>query len=495
MLRWRARQVQQATQGLGVMSAIIDRNRSLVFAGLVAALMGVLAVTPNGGVLVAALCAVTGLLSTATAVGAIFALLILRVINPALGAGAAGEFELIAWGAMVLASGRIWLDALTRRFPIQVALPPFLLLYGAVLVPLCVFFSEAPALSLAKAFSFLVSVSAITLGFAAMRGGERPASSWIKGIWICVIVLSLPTLLIPGIGYARDGQGFQGVLDHPQGFAIFLAPLVIWSLIVALSDGGRGRQIAIVLFLAAFAALWLTRGRTGFAAILLSTVALLLFRPRFFASLLGLAATGLRRPWVVLGLILLVPVAVWQGPSIAGALQDFLFKQASSDGLSGAFAVSRGFIIDQQIINFESSPWVGIGFGVSNSSTHGLEIAIDPLTGLPVGAATEKANLFLAVLEETGVIGALAFAPFFVMLVYRLARSRNLAVAWAGLAALSTNISEMTFFSLGGMGLYTWLIMAWALSESPPGRRAAAHPAQSGPRRWLGHKFGDMQKI
>jgi hypothetical protein len=477
------------------MTAITDRNRSLVFAGLVALLMGALSVTPSGGIGLAALCAVTGLLSTPAAVGSIFALLILRTINPALGYGAEGDFELIAWGAMVLASGRIWLDALTRRFPIEAALPPFLLIYGFVLIPLCIFFSEAPTLSLTKAFSFLVSVSAITLGFAVMRGEERPASSWIKGLWICVILLSLPTLLIPAIGYARDGQGFQGVLDHPQGFSIFLAPLVVWSLVVSLSEGGRGRQIAIILFLAAFAALWFTRGRTGFAAILLSTIPLLLFRPGFFRTLFDLAATGLRRPWVLLGLILLVPVAVWQAPSIAQAILDFFFKGASSDGVSGAFAASRGFIVDQQILNFQSSPWVGIGFGVSNSSTHGLEIAIDPMTGLPVGAATEKANLFLAVIEETGVIGALAFAPFFLMLVYRLVRSRNLAVAWAGLAALSTNVSEMTFFSLGGIGLYTWLVMAWALSESAPGRRAVAYSAQSNPRHRRVLKFGSIQKF
>jgi hypothetical protein len=238
-----------------------------------------------------------------------------------------------------------------------------------------------------------------------------------------------------------------------------------------LSGNARGRALAVAVFVLAFACLWLTRGRTGFAAILLSVVGLLLFRPGFSRQLFVLAGTALQRPWVLLALTLLAPIMIWKAPVIAQAVQDFLFKEANSGDLSGAFEASRGFIVDQQILNFQSSPWVGIGFGVSNSTTHALQVAVDPMTGLPVGAATEKANLALAVLEETGVVGTLAFVPFFFALVYRLARTRSLPLAWASLAALSTNISEMTFFSFGGIGLYTWLIMAWALSEYVPAPR------------------------
>jgi hypothetical protein len=480
MSSWLPHQVRQA-QSPGFINANSDRNRSLLFAGLVAFLVGVLSVVPNGPVLVAALCAGSSLLSTPAAMGSIFALLIIRTINPALGYAAVGEFELIAWGAMLLASGRIWLDAVIRRFPIREALPPFLMLYGAVLIPLCAFSSAAPLVSLTKAASFLVGVSSITLGFAVMRSNGWPASSWIKGFWICVILLSIPTLLIPGIGYARDGQGFQGVLYHPQGFSVFLAPIVTWSFIVAISSEGRGRSAAILFFIVVFASLWLTRGRTGFAAIIVSLVALLIFRPGLFGMMRSFVATALLRPWVLLGLTLLLAVGIWHGSSIAQAIQAFTFKQASSGELLGAFEASRGFIADQQIRNFQDNPIGGIGFGVSNSNSHGFEVVLDSTTGLPVGAATEKANLFLAVLEETGVIGALAFAPFFFLLVQRLARTASLAVAWAGLAALATNLSEVTFFSLGGIGLYTWLVLAWALSEFAPRRRLAPSPVPSRP--------------
>lgn len=455
-----------------------DQRRALAFAGLIIGLYVVLRFVPQGELLVAILCGAVALISTPSAVGAIIMLLMLRVANPGLVSPENGSFEVFAWGAMILASMRIWLDIFVKKISFSRRLPSFLWLYALVLLPLSVLFSELPSVSFIKATTFLFVMSSIVLGFDVMRETGRPASSWIKGMWLCVIMLSLPTLVVPAIGYLRDGQGFQGVLNHPQGFAVFLAPIVIWSLVQALTSDGRtrGRVLVIGLLLTSLAFLWLTRGRTGFAAILLGALLLAVLRPGLARKLLDMGAVALTKPWVLAGLVLTIPIALWQSAEIISGIQEFLFKKSGADALSGAFAASRGFIADQQIINFQNSPIVGIGFGVSNSTTHALNVVIDPITGLPVGAATEKANLFLAVIEETGIIGALAFAPFLLFLAYRMARSHDLGVAWAGMAALATNASEMTFFSFGGVGLYTWLIMAWALSEYPRARRDALAP-------------------
>jgi len=415
--------------------------------------------------------------SHVTALAAILVLLLLRIGNPALIQGQSGLTTLV-WAGLMVAALRIWAEALRRRVSLKRTLPPYFLPYVLLLVLLSALFSSLPSVSLPKAISFGMLVSATCLGFQLMRQDARPASSFIRGLWLAVLLLSLPTVAISSIGFLRDGQGFQGILNHPQGLAVFLAPLVPWMGIKAFSAEGNGRVILVGLFLLSFASLWLTRGRTGLAAIILAALVLMLLRPGFWKSLTAIGLSALSRAWVIGGLVLLMPLLLWKAPEIWGALQEFLFKGSGTEGLAEAANASRGRIIDQQIYNFQSSPIFGIGFGVSNSDTNVLNVVVDPITGIPIGAATEKANLPLAVLEETGVVGALVFAPFFIFLARRLARTQSLALAWAALTALATNASEMTFFSMGGIGLYTWLIMAWALSETqsrslvPPSRPA-----------------------
>jgi hypothetical protein len=445
-------------------TAAIDRRDAFLFMGVVAAALVALQVPfAQAGLALAAGCA--ALTNTRFAIGALIVTMMLRVANPGLIATEDAPFEIFGWGTVLLACARILLDAVFARGRVLDQLPGFFLLYAAVLLTTSALFSQAREISLLKAISFTMVAAAVPLGFTLLKDRGHPGSSWVKGLWLAVVILSVPTLVVPSIGFLRDGQGFQGVLNHPQGFAVFLAPVVAWSAVQAFSTQGRGKAIVSGLFLVSFGSLWMTRGRTGLAAILLAGLVLLILRPGFWKHIAAIGLRAMSRTWVMGGLALLVPLALWKAPELVAALQTFVFKGSEADALTGAAAASRGFIIDQQILNFQSSPVFGIGFGVSNSSTHALNITIDPVTGLPVGAATEKANLLLAVLEETGIVGTLAFLPFFLMLVLRLARTASLAVAWAALAALGTNVSEMTFFSVGGIGLYTWLIMGWALSE------------------------------
>src|SRR5690606_1765455 len=43
--------------------------------------------------------------------------------------------------------------------------------------------------------------------------------------WIIILVASVPTLLMPHIGFARNVTGFQGITNHPQFFGPFCALL------------------------------------------------------------------------------------------------------------------------------------------------------------------------------------------------------------------------------------------------------------------------------
>lgn len=462
---------------------IIVPDQRVIVPFLLACLAAALVATalPSGVAVAATVVAVIGLTGPTRAVVALLLLLYLRISNPGFsGQGPGQDFgpDSIGVIGLLLCSARIWIDALIKPRIIAESLPAFTLPYVVTILTLSLFASSDPTISLLKVVSFFVPMGAVVIGiYMAMQQGWQPLP-YVMTLWIFVLVLSIPTIIIPSIGYWRDGMGFQGIVNHPQSFAVFLAPVVILSLVRGVMLTGSRSRLYIAMFALSISFLWLTRGRTGFIAILLGLILLLLFRPGFVRSMFALLRASLARPWVVGAGLFAVVMFLLSDISVVDMISGFVFKDANAEGLSGAYETSRGFIVDQAIANFQSNPLTGIGFGISNSFTHAFNVQIDPLTGLPVGAATEKANLILAVIEETGVIGTIMFAPFIVSLVRRIARTPDLSLAWCAMAALCTNVSEMTFYSFGGIGLYTWLIMGWALAEQA---RPSFGTAQIGP--------------
>ncbi len=419
---------------------------------------------PFGVAIATAVTTLFGMTHARRSVLALLVLLYLRMSNPALATPTSGS-EVVGIVGLLLCSGRIWVDALVRSGVIANGLPAFTWPYVITITVLSMFASTDPTVSFLKLVSFVIPMGAVILGIHMMMREGRHFTPYAVTFWLFVLLLSIPTLAIPAIGYQRDAMGFQGILNHPQGLAVFLAPVVILTLLQALNPTNGRSRFFLIMFVISIVFLWLTRGRTGFAAILLAFLLLLAFRPGFMRSATTLAGKALSKPWVLAGVLGALALFLLSDISLIDLLDSFIFKGGDDEGLSVAYQSSRGFLIDQAIANFWSSPLTGIGFGISNSFTHAFNVQIDPLTGLPVGAATEKANLVLAVLEETGLIGSIMFVPFIVSVVRRIARTPDLSLAWCAMAALATTMSEMTFFSFGGVGLYVWLMIGWALAE------------------------------
>ena len=58
---------------------------------------------------------------------------------------------------------------------------------------------------------------------------------WFTTVQAVVIASSLP-LILSSAGYFTNGVGFQGILNHPQAFGVYLAPVT--ALLVADTFGG-----------------------------------------------------------------------------------------------------------------------------------------------------------------------------------------------------------------------------------------------------------------
>jgi O-Antigen ligase len=417
---------------------------------------------PGARTLAAAAMAVLAMISGRYATVSLVVLLLLRMLNPAL-SGQEEQFVPVAWAATFLAASRIWWAAVSAGAPVASWLPRYWLGYAVATLALTLWSSE-PYVSALKALTYFYVTGALILGVAHCFATRSPFARWPIALWASVAGLSAVVLAFPDVAYFRDGQGFQGALNHPQALAVFLAPLAGWLLGRAVQTGFTKPDVLVALA-GTTTLLFLTKARTGPASLLLGALLLLILRDQLGHDL-HLVKRVLKSPTSWLVITLIAVSAPFIAPKITQDFQEYLFKSALADDVSGAFEESRGFIIAQALINIEKNPLFGIGFGVAVSDTHEFKVDLNSTTGLPVSAATEKANLPLAVLEETGIIGTIFFALFFSSLLKRISNASNLPVALCALTAICTNISEMTFFSMGGLGLYTWILIAWALSLS-----------------------------
>ncbi|MEM6769340.1 MAG: hypothetical protein AAF597_02050, partial [Bacteroidota bacterium] len=74
--------------------------------------------------------------------------------------------------------------------------------------------------------------------------------------------------------------------------------------------------------------------------------------------------------------------------------------------------------------------------------------------------------VFLAIIEENGAfVGTLVFIFIFVMLQHGLNKNKLMAFAPI-VAGVLINVGEAVFFSVGGIGLYIWLVTAFCLGIS-----------------------------
>ncbi len=401
------------------------------------------------------------LLDRDKAIFVLLTLFLVRMSNVAI-SGTEPLLATSAWMTSLAASTRLWIDFfLHREFRMSRQMKRLSVFVVVALVLSA--FGISPAVSILKLVAFYYIAGALIVGITLPVPGESSAEAWIYAAWVSVVLTSIFVLPFPQIGYFRDGQGFQGSLNHPQLLGIFLAPMFVWLAAEAFRSG-RLTFFDAALLLAVVGILFLTRARTGIASIVLGAFLLTLYRAGEAKALMWRLARS-KSALVLVSCLLVVSPALYV--EFSDDLKEYVFKSAASQELGGAFVESRGFIILQAIENIRNYPIAGIGFGVANSESHAFNLEIDPVLGLPIGAPTEKANLIIAVLEETGILGFTAFIVFFLSFLRAIAKSRRSALALAAFTSICTNISEMTFFSMGGGGTYTWIICAIAIAQIP----------------------------
>lgn len=316
-----------------------------------------------------------------------------------------------------------------------------------VFVCLAFLISSFSSINIGLSLLKVINWSTIVLLLICVSSELNYSMSSLKSNLMVVILLSLLTIPFSSISYARDGLGFQGILNHPQSFAVFISVLTAHC-IFEFKGKGRVLFVLIVVFL-----LYLTRARTGFL-ILFSIVIPYFALPGWYLITLRWSKVIQKSKGFFVSLIALIVLSL-TGYTILGEdkVRSFLFKAEENTTISEALEDSRGFIVSQQWENFKKNKIFGIGFGIADSETHAQEV--ETFNGIPVSASTEKANLLLAVIEESGILGGLIFFPFLILLTIEM---REESIFW--LAILLSNLSEVTFFSIGSFGLLAAILIS-----------------------------------
>ena len=118
--------------------------------------------------------------------------------------------------------------------------------------------------------------------------------------------------------------------------------------------------------------------------------------------------------------------------------------------------------MELSMANFRAHPIFGIGFGRNSWEAQGYAnpFADRGLLSLTF-APTEKGQIATAVLEETGIVGALAFLLMIGSFILFFTRAANAYGLGLFVCALALNMGEMNLFAMGGLGMLEWLFIAF----------------------------------
>lgn len=336
-------------------------------------------------------------------------------------------------------------------------------------------FSPMPDVSFLKACSWGLAMTALVSLWLGLKPHEFRATSHRLFLGLAfVLIVSLPLLALPP-GYAVNGTGFQGILNHPQAFGVTMALFGSWAGARVLGER-RPSWGLIALAGSALVAVVLSEARTAGVGLILGLGLALALSQLFTGRRLLQISPGLTSGRVLLTLSGCLIAGLALAPALSRLATHFLSKsnRATGGNLLDAYDASRGFLIDAMMANIAEDPLRGIGFGIASTPSM-MVVQRDPIFGLPIGAAVEKGVMPLAVLEELGVIGAALVAGWLILLLRR-AASGGLAPFAVCMTALLVNMGENILFSPGGQGLLILVLLGWAYaSGSGADRHVQSH--------------------
>jgi hypothetical protein len=328
--------------------------------------------------------------------------------------------------------------------------------------------SRVPEISFFKSLSFGIGLVAVLGNFAAAGRSRLYWEHWFTG-WFAAELLAGVLCMAWGGGHTRNVTGYEGAFAHPQTNGVVMAVAASYFF---------GRYLLVrncppyylALGVAALAAVYLSQARTGGLAFLLGGGAAVLLTAM---TARGLEGTRFANSLPIMLFIVLVGLP-FAPAALRGALEEYVVKDTEgAENMVSALRSSRQELMDVSMDNYRKHPTLGIGFGVPSDDLPDQR-NIKRIAGIPVSATSEKGFMPTAILEETGIVGAAAVVALLLAILAIQFTNGHPALGWAVMTAILTNLGEAMFFSMGGLGLFVWLVIGWSVATRP----AAAPPAR-----------------
>ena len=348
-----------------------------------------------------------------------------------------------------------------------------------------IFFVVCLSSAVVYGFNWQVSMLKLTMFFAGLsalltllKESQRLQQNiFLEPLFILLSMLaifSIPTYFMFA-GFAINGRGFQGAMNHPQGFALAMGSLFMLCYYRIISKQPGSFLVNVGFMGLAFVFLVFSQSRTSIFALILSL---------FLAEIVGYMRGGkmlfvgriAMNKYVFLGVIFGICFALLNVDKVKELSNSVLQKGSDAGNVQEAFAESRGFLFQAAIRNFKENKWFGIGFQVSNGKYGGYEMKVsrDPFFGIPIGASIEKGFLPMAMLEEIGLIGGGIFILILIKVFLTGIGGTGYYAASLFFFSIFVNFGEAVLFSLSGYGLLIWMVISTFLCAGLLSRKGNA---------------------
>lgn len=350
-----------------------------------------------------------------------------------------------------------------KKTKIQKYLIWFFLLNISMLIH-SIIISYESAISVLKLISWFLATFTLLSTWVYMADEEKEHTYQLLISILKILMLSsLPFLLIPEIGFAKNGTGFQGLLNHPQAFGPTMA-LLGTIMIGEILSSKKFRLIPLLWFSMAAVLIILSEARTAGLALILALILSMCLRPVFIGKNFFDANPIFKNKYFYIWLFVIISLIIIAHPLYIDSLESYIFKRTHSSTLIDLADASRGALVQDMLRNISENPLFGIGFGVASDPNH-LDIVRDPIFNLPISAVIEKGVLPIAIIEELGLILGICVFLWFLYSFRQAAKSdvQKLAIV---LCVFCLNLGENMFFSVGGMGMLMLIFFTRSVSHS-----------------------------
>ncbi len=289
-----------------------------------------------------------------------------------------------------------------------------------------------------------------------------------KDLFFFFLLITISSLFLVNshYGYVQNYALFQGILHHPQLFAIVMS---LFSLMI-ITGFPYKLHLNIVNFLITIVALYLlflSNGRTGILSLFLALNIYFLINPTFDHFRKKYTNTSKFIYFFLLSTLPFLIILIFQMNNILNIqfIQDVITKSGNTNEklLIDAYLESRGQIFFSSFDNIINNFWSGIGFGIG-SNLETFIVLRDPFFGIPYFGAVEKGLIFVAILEEIGIFGLIVFMVFILSCFFNLCESGFKSLPLFSLIII-LNFGESTFFSTGGVGSLLLIFFTLSISK------------------------------